>query len=169
METEETKSPLDRALQRDLLLKMQVVYPGRFTQIPAEETDPAWEPMKANLLYLEEHGLCQSGFSENQNGTFEMIRLPRITAQGLDFLREDGGLSAILGTVTVKLDGGTIRNLILAKIDASTLPVEEKSSLRKHATALSGAALRAGTQDLIRIGLEHLPDGIQWLHTLGGF
>ena len=89
------------------------------------------------------------------------------TPAGLDFLSEDGGLSAILGVVTVKLHADTIRDMIAAKIEAAPIPANEKSALKRHLAALSETGLKAATTDLVKIGLEHLPDAIHWLQTLG--
>ena len=51
---------------------------------------------------------------------------PGITAKGLDFLEDDGGLSAILGAITVKLDPDDLRALIAARIEESDLPTRTK-------------------------------------------
>jgi hypothetical protein len=76
----------------------------------------------------------------------------------LDFLADDGGLSAILGVVTVRLDATTIRDLIAAKVDAAAIPIEEKSVLKRNLAALSETALKGATTDLVKAGLDHLPD-----------
>jgi hypothetical protein len=89
-----------------------------------------------------------------------------ITATGLDFLENDGGLSAILGVVTVKLHADTIRSLIDAKIDTSSMPAEDKSKLRKILANLSEAGLKAATTDQVKSGLDHLPDIVHWLRSL---
>ena len=80
-----------------------------------------------------------------------------ITAAGLDFLEDGGGLSAILGVVTVRLHADTVRALIDAKIEASPIPAEEKSRLRKVLAHLSEASLRVATTDLVKSGLDHCP------------
>ena len=46
---------------------------------------------------------------------------------GIDFLTDDGGLSAILGVVTVKLHSDTIQALIAAKIDQAEISDSEKA------------------------------------------
>ncbi len=74
---------------------------------------------------------------------FIQLGAASITAAGLDFLADDGGLSAILGVVTVKVHADTIRDLIAAKIDTADLPVEKKSALKKQLAALPETALRA--------------------------
>ena len=100
---------------------------------------------------------------------FATLSAASITAAGLDFLADDGGLSAILGVVTVKLHADTIRDLIGAKIDAAAIPAEQKSALKQRLAGLSGKALEAATADLVRTGLDHLPDAAHWLFRILGF
>ncbi len=118
-------------------------------------------------MYLEEHGLCRSGVQVGVDGHI-MLGASSITAAGLDFLADDGGLSAILGVVTVRLHADTIRDLISAKIDAAAISVEEKSKLKKGLETLAEAALKSATTDLLRGGLDHLPDVAHWLTRLLG-
>jgi len=131
------------------------------------DLDLSGEQAAANLRYLEEHGLCQSGVTIGVDGHLSFGE-STITATGLDFLEGDGGLSAILGIITVRLDGDTIRNLIDSKIEASTIPIDEKSRLRKAVANLSEASLRAATTDLVKSGLDHLPDAVRWLRSFAG-
>src|SRR5439155_24424734 len=91
-----------------------------------------------------------------------------ITAAGLDFLADDGGLSAILGVVTVKLHADTIRDLIAAKIEAAPIPEAEKSMLRKRMAEVPETVLRSMTTDLVKLGLDHVPDAIHWLRAFVG-
>ena len=94
--------------------------------------------------------------------------LPPSRLPGLDFLADDGGLSAILGVVTVKLHADTIRDLISAKIEEAAIPPEHKSALKKGLASLSEKALGAATTDLVRTGLDHLPDAAHWLRQFLG-
>src|SRR5271169_1802463 len=95
-------SPIDRKLQRDLLLLLRSAYPNEINSLPADFEMSAAIP---NLKYLEEHNLCKSGLGWRGNMINQYVWAggAKITAQGLDFLEEDGGLSAILGIVTVKI------------------------------------------------------------------
>ncbi len=166
MSDEGSESPgfvMDRDLQRALLLKMREAYPRMIRGFPTERgiTD---EAVKA-CLYLSSHGLCKANISKGMNGHISWAGA-EITAAGLDFLEDDGGLTAILGVVTVKLHAETIRQLVASKIENSELPEEEKSLLRKHLAGLSQTALQAGTSDLVRMGLDHLPNVAHWLGTL---
>jgi hypothetical protein len=70
--------------------------------------------------------------------------------------------------VTVRLHADTIRDLIEAKIEAASIPAEEKSRLRKALANLSEASLKAATTDLVKLGLDRLPDAVHWLRFLLG-
>jgi hypothetical protein len=150
---------LSREKQRELLLQLQELYPASGT---FQCEDDERRLLAANLMYLEEHNLCESGVEVGLDGHIH-LNPSRITAAGIDFLADDGGLSAVLGVVTVKLHADTIRELIAAKIDAAELPPEEKSALRKRLAALPEAALTEATKNLVRVGLDHLPGGFHWV------
>jgi hypothetical protein len=155
---------LDRAIQRQIIELLREHYPD--SALPTRELKLDGTQAAANLRYLEEHGLCKSGVKFGGRGDIS-FNPSTITAAGLDFLEDDGGLSAILGVVTVKLHADTIRDMIDAKIETSSMPTEEKSKLRKVLASLSEAGLKAATTDLVKIGLEHLPDAAHWLRSLG--
>ncbi|UQI38830.1 hypothetical protein [Vreelandella venusta] len=81
-----------------------------------------------------------------------------ITARGIDFLEDDGGLSAILGTVTVKLHADTIRDLIDAKItESNTIPEQEKPALREALKGMKEEGLKQLTTRLVSYGIEQAP------------
>lgn len=92
-----------------------------------------------NLEYLRGHNLVFS----------PQFRHFQITSKGIDFLIQDGGLSAILGIVTVKLHSETIQLLIEAKIDESPLPPEEKSNLKSMLSTIKDSALSKITENAI--------------------
>lgn len=152
------KSPLDRTVQRKLLSLLRNAFPGRIVLQDGDcgATMPALE---ANAIYLEQLGLCDSGIKYGLDG-FPHHTGAAITAKGLDFLEDDGGTSAILGTITVRMHADTLRDLIDARITASPLPDTEKSTLRKHLASLPETVLRSLVPDLVRLGLRHLPDAV---------
>ena len=117
-----------------------------------------FDAYKINIAYLGELGLvekCPSKISTDA--------LYRITAKGIDFISDDGGLSAILGVVTVKLHAETIRDLLESKISDASISDDDKNSLKKKLSTLSGEALKELTKELVKKGIEHVPDAISWL------
>lgn len=147
---------LDRGLQKELLTKLADAYPGHAQLATTYTQEPEAEAKYiANMLYLEAHGLVNAGLKRNLSGQYTSMP-PSITARGLDFLADDGGLSAILGTVTIKIHDDTIRDLITMKIAASDIPEEEKGPLVESIKELPGEAVKHVAMSLIDAGLENL-------------
>ncbi len=157
---------VSREKQREILLQLREVYPAQ-TSFSVHTEEEAREAA-VNLKYLEEHGLCIADVQISSDATFIQLGACSITARGLDFLEDDGGLSAILGVVNVKLHADTIRDMIAAKIEATAMPAEEKSALKRRLGGLSQKALEVAATDLVRTGLNHLPDAAHWLSKLVG-
>ena len=124
-------------------------------------------PFIANVLYLAEHGLVVCKLTRYLSDP-SSLGVCTITAKGLDFLADDGGLTAILGTVVVKLHADTIRDMLLAKAEAMALTAPEKSALRKQIENLPAAALQAATSRLAQEGLSHVSDLVHWMRSITG-
>ena len=118
------------------------------------DENPAVTP---NLHYLLEHGLVDASRDEDISLRKLQFQFARITASGMDFLADDGGLSAILGVLTVKLHDETIRHLIEARINSSDLPAEQKAGLLATLKDLPGEALKHLTEKLLDAGLDNWP------------
>ncbi|MBF1277399.1 MAG: hypothetical protein HXM87_03045 [Neisseria sp.] len=148
---------LDRNLQREILKELNNIYPDSKTYeywidaaiaqvVGVIETVGEAElyiaKRSANLRYLAEHGLvvCNDKY---------LSATVKITAKGIDFLTDDGGLSAILGVVTVKLHSDTIQALIAAKIDQAEISDSEKSWLKKELGKIKDTALSTLTTNAI--------------------
>lgn len=84
----------------------------------------------------------------------------------MDFLADDGGLSAILGTVTVRLHADTIRDLIETRISESDAPIEEKRRMIDTLKAMPEEGLKHLTTRLIDFGLGQSPGAWQALAGL---
>jgi hypothetical protein len=90
----------------------------------------------------------------------------RITAAGLDFLADDGGLSAILGVVTVRLHEDTIKALLIEQVERSSAPDDLKTKLKSQIKSLPAEALKTVTTEGLKAGLTHIPDAMSWLEML---
>lgn len=152
---------LDRVRQRQMLEALAATYPHHSTSF-IDENNPA---DLANLYYLQEHELVAASLTRTITGDF-IFSGACITAKGMDFLADDGGLSAILGTVTVKLHADTIKELLLAKVEASELPSEKKSWLKSQVASLSGEALKTITKSLVEKGLANISDLTAWVQSM---
>ena len=148
---------LDRNLQHEFLSELYKVYPDSITYdyyinaaiaqtsgvIEAEEDASFVLKQSANLQYLAEHGLVVFDHETLITATV------KITAKGIDFLMDDGGFSAILGVVTVKLHSDTIQALLDAKINEANIPPEEKSRLKGILSKMGDVALAKFTEKAI--------------------
>ena len=120
----EWQSKLDREAQRRVLARLAEDYPQ---SVAADFLYQVIEPhkMAANISYLQEHGLIEAAyFGPKEIGN--QVQVARLTHKGLDFLLDDGGLSAILGVVTIRLHEDSIKELIAAQISASDLAPPDK-------------------------------------------
>jgi DNA-binding transcriptional ArsR family regulator len=155
---------IDRQLQRTMLEKLAAAYPEELNIGPLALPEPA---ASANLKYLEDHGLVRLlAKTDAVIGMSYRVYTAEITAKGLDFLADDGGLSAILDTVTVRLHADTLRELVAARIDASDLPAVEKARTISLLRALPAEAMKHLTKRLLDAALDRLPDAIALLQKL---
>ncbi|WP_448682614.1 hypothetical protein [Pseudomonas nicosulfuronedens] len=152
---------INRALQKELLEHLRDVYPRESGNV-GRIGEP--DETLGNLYYLQELGLIELAASNYIDGT-KKVHHATITAQGIDFLEDDGGVSAILGTVTVKLHEDTLRQLIEAKVQASDLPPEQKSGILKALREAPGETTKQLITKLVDLGLENAPKAIPLIQT----
>jgi hypothetical protein len=154
---------LDRALQREMLERMDEAYPGLWDYLPfQQEHQLDKHDLIATLIYLQEHGLI------NLKPMIEMgvpidVAGVKITAKGLDFLADDGGLTAILGVVTVKIHDDTLRQLLTQRIDQMPGSEDEKAPLRQALKELPPTVWKALVDKLVTLGVENLPGTVEAL------
>ena len=153
-------SLLDREMQGRILKELAEIYPQKADiRSLADYGGPGFE---VNLLYLREHGLLNSLAKELVSGEFIVDR-PVITARGLDFLQDDGGLSAILGVVTIRLHDDTIKQLLISRVQNSEADPTTKDQLINVIQSLPAEATKSVAMRVIEAGLESIPDAIQLL------
>lgn len=157
---------LDREYQLRILRALEEIYPKktRLEDVLAINDDEGTPELTANAIYLEEHGLIESEKQLAVGVTYLMFS--RITARGMDFLAQDGGLGAILNVQTIRLHADTLRALLIREIDQTDIPVDEKSTLRKAVEMASEEALKSTTQKLVEVALGYMPEAIAVIRTL---
>lgn len=156
---------LDRARQRELLFELQDEYPHpKFYVLAGDE---AGRREAVNLHYLLEHGLIEGRPQFSSSGDKSSRWQVRITHQGLDFLADDGGLGAILGVITVKLHDDTVRDLLMAGVDADkSIDASAKSKLKDMIRGLPADVLSTAVKEAMKAGLSHVGDIGGWIHHL---
>lgn len=153
---------LDRQRQRLILEDLAAIYPDYSTNLVQEGLE---ETDIANLYYLQDHGLVIASLTRTLGGSY-VFEGATITAKGLDFLADDGGLSAILGVVTIRLHSESVRALLETRLEESELPAEQKTWIREKLSSLPDEALKTITTSLIQQGLQHVPDLYKWIKSL---
>jgi hypothetical protein len=143
---------LNRVLQLDLLTRLAEAYPK---MVPVQSWLSESENVNPNLHYLFQHGLIEGSASNEIGGSARFITA-KINAKGLDFLADDGGISAILGVVTVKLHQDTIRQILLQRVESSDIPPEQKATLIERIRSLPGKGFEKLTEKMLEKGADGL-------------
>ncbi len=151
---------LDRDIQYRILTMLSDAYPTGVAD-PSQAMGLEDKVGSQNFYYLAEHGLIQIGRPKSMSPAYPTPAIATITANGLDFLTDDGGLRAILGTVTVKLHQDSIKQIIESKIQSSSLPEQEKTGLLKAVRELPGEAMTHLTTKLLDLGMDNLPVAVE--------
>lgn len=160
---------LNRELQRKILSVLTECFPQdpppNFlhtlrAEYGEDETD-------GNLMYLEMHGLVSFKLTHFVSGAYS-IDYVKPTEKAFDFLAEDGGLSAVLGVVTVRLDAETLRELVALKIDKADIPTGQKETLLKIIRSLPEEGLKRLSSRLIEFALDKGADLVKLLDISGG-
>lgn len=152
---------IDRAYQLELLKNLAEKYPSEIQYFLEEQYDPV---LISNAWYLADHGLIKCSKDKFADGT-HFITEATITHKGIDFLADDGGLSAILGVVTIKLHEDQLLQLLERRIEAAPGSQTDKNGLIAQLRALPGDSIKHVTMKLLDLGLDKAPDAFQLLRT----
>ena len=155
---------IDREYQKNLLSFLLEDFPSyensfEHCKMLADEDSDKYV---ANVEYLQRHGLLEDGVSLDfaMDGTpFVSIKaFPKITEAGIDFMLDDGGLSAILHVKTVKIHPDSIKALLEERVQASALTDSDKSSLIQRIRHLPKASAKTLLDKLLDRGIDLLLD-----------
>lgn len=109
----------------------------------------------ANLLYLEEHELIKSGITKVSHSFMYSQQDIFITAKGIDFIQQDGGLSAILNVQTIKFHRDAV--IVLEDLIAmSNMTNEQKEKAKSTLGEMSTEALKTAVQAATTAGISVL-------------
>lgn len=173
---------LDRALQHRILATLATLYPEGTFDMPAALASAGAGPhpderaVLVNTHYLAEHGLAVSGYVRRGTiGDDSFIPLGEhcITAKGLDFLADDGGLGAILGAVTIRIDATQWAEMLARKVEAAQgLSHADRSSVAAALRSLPAKAIGTVSEKLLDWAVDHAQDALpllrMWLAQAAG-
>lgn len=155
---------LDREIQLQILQTLAAKYPEAVFNVFKEAGIDEAAGI-ANLFYLTEHKLVTAKFAKYGQKPMGLAEQQRITAAGMDFLADDGGVSAILGTVTIKFHEESLKQLIEFRLNEAQLPKEEKHRLLQSVRELPADSIKHLTTRLLDLGMENLPRAVELIRT----
>ncbi|MGB8500526.1 MAG: hypothetical protein WCD85_21365 [Pantoea agglomerans] len=158
----------DRSIQLDLIQALYNSSPEGLTHDKYKEIENRFGGVintVANLKYLEGHGLITVRIDRYISHSYEIsAELMGITPKGIDFIRDDGGLGAILNVVNIRLHSDTI-NRLEAIINNSSAPAAERANLISTLRKLPEDAIKHLNLKLLDVGLAHLPNAFHVIQT----
>lgn len=152
----------NRSIQRETLQLLYDAYPNELTGSQMKELEniyPDDDTFVANLLYLHQHQLINSGLTPSSDG-YALVNRPTITHRGIDFIRDDGGLGAILNIQTVKFHDSTIIALEDI-IRVANLPDAQKKEWSTKLHELGEDAIKRLMLELLTKGTLNLTAALQ--------
>lgn len=155
--------PVDPALQRALLQRLAEHYPRAVSH---EALADLGEPhtVRSNAQYLEDHRLITVRWTTTGDPEIP-FSYATILPAGIDFLADDGGLTAIRGTVTVKLHQDTLRALLIDRVQAEDADDGVKAKIVSQLKALPAEAISRLCEKALDAGLRAMPSALRWLQT----
>uniref|UniRef100_I2Q5D6 Uncharacterized protein n=1 Tax=Desulfovibrio sp. U5L TaxID=596152 RepID=I2Q5D6_9BACT len=150
----------DRELQGEILRYLSAKYPGKAQteEIPGNEKDN----FDRCMCYLKEHELIDFGIIKAFRASDNFINI-KISAKGIDFLADDGGLGAILDVVTIRIHPDSIKDIIATKIDSSSISVERKSKLKEAIKDAPSIMVTEALKRLTGMAFDHGPAAFDYL------
>ncbi|MEL4885724.1 hypothetical protein N6P31_01340 [Pectobacterium betavasculorum] len=157
----------DRALQLEILNALVNAAPRHLTDDQEQSLISKFQDYDhfvACMLYLQMHGLVAQPFAISQTSKgIEYVfnsHTCAITHNGIDFLLNDGGLSAILKVQTIRLHSDTIIALEDI-ISVANIPADQKKGLISKLRELPADAIKHLTLQLLTQGVLQLPNAVQ--------
>lgn len=159
---------LNRDFQRAILQRLAELYPAENSYPERLFPDIPPPALKVNLAYLSEHGLVTLRLYPTSDDPTPMPLSVKITAAGLDFLADDGGLTAILGVITVRLHDDTIRKLLIQRIEEEDGDPDVKAQMIAAVKSMPAEAIKAVGGRAVEVGIAAAPAGLMALRSFIG-
>lgn len=136
----------DRELQKYILSCCIEAYPDHTAWNSFDPEIIQFDDVKlsANIIYLAEHGLLTIS-EQRSDDPYSFLEHMRATCKGVDFMQNDGGLSAILNVQTIKFHRDAV--IVLEDLIAiSSMNEADKEKAKSTLGELSTEALKTVVQ-----------------------
>lgn len=159
----------EKKIYMEMLEKLADAYPEGIDFVEDFDIECMDVPTRlANAVYLKEHGLARFNDTSTMDG-FDVADI-RITQRGLDYIAEDGGLSAELNVVVIKLHADDVKAILEREINHSSIAPEQKRKFLDQLRVLPAETIKHLAKKLVEegamAGLRNAPSALQWLETL---
>ncbi|HBX2691102.1 TPA: hypothetical protein MHT99_02470 [Klebsiella pneumoniae] len=145
----------DRNLQREILKCCIDAYPNAIRDLgddyrcDAISSSPK-DKLIANLFYLSGHNLITINPGKSvidEDSAYSILDSAEITCRGIDFMQNDGGLSAILNVQTIKFHRDAV--VVLEDLIAiSNMNDEQKEKVKSSLAEMPIEAIKTAVQTL---------------------
>ena len=160
---------INRELQIKILTYLEQFY-------PENTPDDNWEQLLelangdedilvANMFYLDEHGLINSGLKRTMRGMGLTRSLSRMNAAGHDFLVGDGGMTVLKNTITVRFHQEAVQ-ILESHILQSPKSPQDKQTLVAKLRELPFSAIEHLMKKLLDEAILHLPEALQLIEKV---
>lgn len=159
------KFPRDK--QNELLMFLYDKFPNNITNAEYKNLTNLFgstDNFVANVWYLSKHGLVENCIQWGADDKIIYYQNLKITEKGVDFIRDDGGLSSILNVTTIKIHNETLEKLEDIIKQSSLTETEKKTYLGKL-KELPVDATKHLVLKLLDLGLSRTPDVIQLISS----
>lgn len=150
----------NREVQRQLLKELYDAFPYGINperKVYYSSAFGSENNLVANLMYLRAHSLIECTIDQLLSGKYMLtISAATITAKGIDFIRDDGGLSAILNVQTIRLHRESIA-AIEDIIAVANIPEDQKQGLKAALQELPADAVKHLMNELVSKALAAAP------------
>ncbi|HEX3897055.1 MAG TPA: hypothetical protein VHW73_12665 [Rudaea sp.] len=105
---------LDREYQLRILKAAADIYPQPLF-VHEELAGRSGGDIELNCAYLEEHDLVRLNWVGSENSGRVVLSV-LVTATGMDYLANDGGLPAILNVLTIRLESDAVKKIFIERV-----------------------------------------------------
>ena len=141
----------------DILQKLAETAPDHMDSVEwfKEKANKNLKKYIVNLQYLEQKGLVISHIIRSVDGKYSCAFPPELTADGWDYISQEGGVRANIDTITVKIHENTLAQLIYAINQSQNTDQSLKDKLISDLKSLPGKTIASLSTKLICAALSH--------------